>query len=161
MIHSYIEERTKVIEQLLSLGLAPLPVAPRQDDGSKFSGKNPSYLDANGRPHLVNHTKYQHTLPTQSELDLWFKDSRTGIGSLGTESVTWIDIDSNKFASQEDCDSAYHQLLENNKILNSAWLERTQSGGYRIGVRLSAPKDFTNFKLSEDGDHVGECLGRG
>ncbi|MFM6005124.1 MAG: hypothetical protein ACKPA7_16080, partial [Sphaerospermopsis kisseleviana] len=52
-------------------------------------------------------------------------------------------------------------LLENNKILNTAWLERTQSGGYRIGVKIASPKDFTNFKLSEDGDHVGECLGRG
>ncbi|MFM6156474.1 MAG: hypothetical protein ACKPE3_26350, partial [Sphaerospermopsis kisseleviana] len=111
--------------------------------------------------HLVNHTKYQHTLPTQSELDLWFKDSRTGVGTLGTESVTWIDIDSNKFASQEACDRAYQQLLESHQILNTAWLERTQSGGYRIGVRLNTPKDFTNFKLSEDGDHCGEALGLG
>ncbi|MFM6156202.1 MAG: hypothetical protein ACKPE3_24945, partial [Sphaerospermopsis kisseleviana] len=64
MTHSYIDERNQVIELLLSLGLPPLPVAPRQDDGSKFSGKNPSYLDANGSPHILAHTKFQHTLPT-------------------------------------------------------------------------------------------------
>ncbi|MFM6135749.1 MAG: hypothetical protein ACKPCP_16595, partial [Sphaerospermopsis kisseleviana] len=156
MTHSYIDERNQVIELLLSLGLPPLPVVPKQDDGSKYTGKNPSYFDSNGRPHLLNHSKYQSTLPTQSELDLWFKDPLTGIGTLGTDSVTWIDIDSNKFKSQEDCDSAYKRLLESHPILKSAWLEKTQSGGYRIGVRLNTPKDFTNFKLFGDGDHVGE-----
>ncbi|MFM6136474.1 MAG: hypothetical protein ACKPCP_20365, partial [Sphaerospermopsis kisseleviana] len=160
MTHSYIEERNQVVEQLLSLGLAPLPVVPKQD-GAIFTGKNPSYFDSNGRPHLLNHSKYQHTLPTESEIALWFSDPLTGIGTLGTESVTWIDIDSNKVASQQACDRAYQQLLESHQILNTAWLERTQSGGYRIGVRLNTSKDFTNFKLFGDGDHVGECLGRG
>ncbi|MFM6055928.1 MAG: hypothetical protein ACKPA7_30650, partial [Sphaerospermopsis kisseleviana] len=107
MTHSYIEERNQVIQLLLSLGLPPLPVVPKQDGSSPkplFTGKNPSYFDSNGRPHLVNHTKYQHTLPTQSEIALWFSDPRTGIGTLGTDAISWIDIDSNKFKAQEDCD---------------------------------------------------------
>ncbi|MFM6158047.1 MAG: hypothetical protein ACKPE3_34480 [Sphaerospermopsis kisseleviana] len=121
MTHSYIEERNQVIQLLLSLGLPPLPVAPRQGDGSKFSGKNPSYLDANGSPHILAHTKYQKILPSQSELDLWFSHPLTGIGTLGTDVISWIDIDSNKFKSQEACDRAYQQLLESNQAVLRIW----------------------------------------
>ena len=179
---TYTEERKQVIKLLYSLGLSPLPVAPRQDpfkypkkdskgniqyqkDGVTpvplFTGKNPSYLEVNGIPRLVTHTKYQKIQPTEAELQLWFANPLTGIGCLGNDSVCWIDIDSNKFANQKDCDSAYKQLLEANPILNTAWLEKTQSGGYRIGVTLATKKDFTNFKLSANGDHVGEALGLG
>lgn len=179
---TYTEERKQVIKLLLSLGLSPLPVAPHQDpfkypkkdskgniqyqkDGITpiplFTGKNPSYLEVNGIPRLVNHTKYQKVQPTESELQLWFCNALTGVGTLGNDSVCWIDIDSNKFATQKDCDSAYQQLLDNAPILNAAWLEKTQSNGYRIGIQLNSPKDFTNFKLSANGDHVGEALGAG
>lgn len=179
---SYLEERSQVINALLNYGLPPLPVAPRQDPfkypkkDSKgnieyqkdnftpkplFTGKNPSYLDASGIPHLVNHSKYQNAIPTESELQLWFCNPLTGIGTLGNDHITWIDIDSNKFANQNDCDQAYKQLLDNAPILNDAWLEKTQSGGYRIGVTLATKKEFTNFKLSANGDHVGEALGTG
>ena len=179
---TYTDERKHVIQLLISYNLPPLPVAPRQDpfkypkkdskgniqyqkDGITpiplFTGKNPSYLDANGIPHLVNHSKYQKIQPTESELQLWFCNSLTGIGTLGNDSTVWIDLDSNKFANQKDCDRAYEELLENNPILNSAWLEKTQSGGYRIGLSLEKKKEFTNFKLSPTGDHVGEALGAG
>ncbi|MFM6005927.1 MAG: hypothetical protein ACKPA7_19835, partial [Sphaerospermopsis kisseleviana] len=84
----YTEERSQVIQLLLSLGLPPLPVAPRQGDGAIFTGKNPSYLDANGSPHILAHTKYQKILPSQSELDLWFSHPLTGIGTLGTDAIT-------------------------------------------------------------------------
>ncbi|MTJ10739.1 plasmid replication protein, CyRepA1 family [Anabaena sp. UHCC 0204] len=181
MTHS-TKERNQVIELLLSLNLSPLPVAPKQDcfkypekddkgnikyqkddftPKPLFTGKNPSYLDANGIPHTIYFSKYQNTLPTESELALWFCNPLTGIGTLGNDSFTWIDLDSNKFANQKECDQAYQNLLENNLHLNAAWLEKTQSGGYRIGVRLATPKDFTNFKLSASGDHVGEALGKG
>ena len=160
---SYLDERNQVIQLLLSYGLPPIPVAPKQDpfkypkkdskgnieyqkDGLTpkplFTGKNPSRLDANGIPHLVNHSKYQNTVPTESELQLFFCNPDTGIGTLGNDRITWIDLDSNKFASQNDCDQAYKQLLETSPILNDAWLERTQSGGYRIGVILATKKDF-------------------
>ena len=179
---TYTEERKQVIKLLHSLGLSPLPVAPRQDpfkypkkdskgniqyqkDGITpmplFTGKNPSYLETNGIPRLINHTKYQKIQPTESELQLWFCNPLNGIGCLGNDSIVWIDIDSNKFSSQKDCDSAYQALLENNPIINVAWLERTQSGGYRIGVNIVTKKEFTNFKLSANGDHVGEALGSG
>jgi hypothetical protein len=179
---TYTEERKQVIKLLHSLGLSPLPVAPRQDpfkypkkdskgniqyqkDGVTpiplFTGKNPSYLEVDGIPRLINHTKYQKLQPTEAELQLWFANPQTGIGTLGNDSVVWIDIDSNKFANQNDCDRAYEELLENNPNLNAAWLEKTQSGGYRIGVNLATKKEFTNFKLSANGDHVGEALGSG
>lgn len=179
---TYTEERKQVIKLLHSLGLSPLPVAPRQDpfkypkkdskgniqfqkDGITpvplFTGKNPSYLETNGIPRLVNHTKYQKIQPTEADLQLWFANPLTGIGTLGNDSVVWIDIDSNKFATQKECDQAYEELLANNPSLNAAWLERTQSGGYRLGINLTTKKDFTNFKLSANGGHVGEALGEG
>ncbi|NJO94382.1 MAG: hypothetical protein HC820_08690 [Hydrococcus sp. RM1_1_31] len=40
-------------------------------------------------------------------------------------------------------------------------LEKTHSGGYRIGVKVKNPIEFTNFCLEPGGNHVGECLGEG
>ena len=74
---------------LRSQGLPPLPVAPAQDptrypardrggnlkrdkDGAlvpAFTGKNPSFLDQRGIPHLIRHTQHQNQLlPDQQDL---------------------------------------------------------------------------------------------
>ena len=179
---AFIEARGKTFQALRALKLPVLPVAPRQDaniypardkegnivyekDGVTpkplFNGKNPSYLDANGIPHIVNHSKYQIALNTNADIKTWFVNSNTGIGTLGNKEITWIDIDAKNFDSVEACDTAFNELLEKYPILQKAWLEKTQSGGYRIGVRLATEKTFTNFKLSPGGQHVGEALGVG
>uniref|UniRef100_A0A0C1QLE4 Bacteriophage/plasmid primase P4 C-terminal domain-containing protein n=1 Tax=Tolypothrix bouteillei VB521301 TaxID=1479485 RepID=A0A0C1QLE4_9CYAN len=177
----FTQQRTQVIEALMVLGLSPLPVAPAQDpqrypkknkqgeieyqeDGNPkplFTGKNPSYLDQSGIPRLVNHSNYQNRQPSKVELDLWFSNPSTGVGCLGTDNFCWIDLDSKQFPSQEECDRAFNRLVEGSPQLYDAWLEKTQSGGYRIGVELSKPANFTNFKLSEEGNHVGEALKAG
>jgi predicted P-loop ATPase len=133
-----------------------------EDDGSlkaKFTGKNPSFLKANGFPKTIEHKNYQSTLPTQEELLEWFANSLNGIGSLGSDRYRWLDLDRKHFAAQGDCDLALLQICPN---AQDGWLERTQSGGYRLLVDCGeGGADFTNFALTEGGDHVGELLGAG
>ena len=133
-----------------------------EDDGSlkaKFTGKNPSFLKANGFPKTIEHKNYQKTLPTQEELLEWFANSLNGIGSLGSDRYRWLDLDRKHFATQRDCDLALLQICPD---AQAGWLERTQSGGYRLLVDCGeGGADFTNFALTEGGDHVGELLGAG
>ena len=184
-----------IIDRLLALGLAPIPVAPYQDpndkahrfykylhqskkvtgwnysvsyepileaDGTlkpKFTGKNPSFLKADGFPKTVEHKHYQNTLPTQEDFELWFANAQNGIGCLGNHRYRWLDLDRKHFDSQGDCDRALLQICPHAK---DGWLERTQSGGYRLLVDCGeSGVDFTNFALTEGGDHVGELLGAG
>ena len=179
----FTEKRQKTIDWLISQGLPPLPVAPRQDpqkypkkdkegriiyekDGETpqplFCGKNPSYLDENGKPHIVKHGQYREQLPSEKDIEKWFKNPENGIGTLGGWNGTeFIDIDSKRFGSQDDCDRAFNKLLETNPILLYGLLEKTHSGGYRIGIKSETKPEFTNFSLSPDGEHIGECLGEG
>jgi len=131
-------------------------------DGSlkaKFTGKNPSYLKANGFPKTIEHKNYQDTLPTQEELLEWFANLQNGLGSLGSYRYRWLDLDRKHFATQGDCDLALLQICPN---AQDGWLEQTQSGGYRLLIDCGeSGADFTNFALTQGGDHVGELLGAG
>jgi Predicted P-loop ATPase and inactivated derivatives len=158
-----------IIEKLIALGLSPLPVAPYQSEPiSKksqkpiFTGKNPSYLDkANGFPKTVVHKNYSDTIPTQFELAEWFGNPKNGIGCLGSHRYRWLDLDRKHFDSQEDCDRALDTICAPD-IRSIGWVERTQSGGYRLLVDCGeSGAEFTNFALTEGGDHVGELLGAG
>jgi hypothetical protein len=186
--------RAQKISWLLANSLPPLPVAPAQDPYryhkvikasrsrgeycplnsdrhpiSIFTGKNPSYLDESGKPHLVNHQAYQTRLPSNKEIKRWFANSDNGIGTLGceiasgtkSERIYWIDLDVKQFKSQEECAIAFKELLDRQPLLKETLLEKTHSGGYRIGVKVTQPTDFTNFCLEPGGAHVGECLGAG
>ena len=181
MILPQIKEQsiTCAIDWLESNGLPPLPVAPKQDahkypardkqgsiiyesDGITpkplFNGKNPSYLDTQGIPHLVKHSKFRKKKPTQAEKDTWWANPANGIGTIASSAgVNWIDIDY-KGGTQTDRDNAVAQLLER---VPRTYYEQTPSGGYHIAVKLNIPKNFTNFALSEDGPHIGEFLGKG
>lgn len=169
------------IDRLLAIECPPLPVAPAQDadlyparDKSgkiktgkagnqipAFTGKNPSYLDSKGIPHLINHQKYQSKLPTESELQGWFGNPANGIGTLGGHAgITWIDFDAKHFDSQEDCDRSVTELIQKHN-LGASWIERTGSGGWRIAVIPKVPPTFTNFALAQGGTHVGEALHSG
>lgn len=169
-------------------GYPALPVAPAQDPykypkvvGSKgqenggsycpvdknfkpvplYTGKNPSYLDAQGVPHLVNHRTFQDRLPATKELKKWFANPSNGVGTLGGWNDTvWLDFDVKQFESQEECDRAVLQLLENPQ-LQGTLVEKSHSGGWRIGVKVKNKPTFTNFALAPGGVHVGEALHEG
>lgn len=178
----YAAERKAVGVFLCEIGLPALPVAPafpatqypacdkngqvktnRQGEPlPAFTGKNPSYLDKAGIPHLVNHRDYQHRAPSREELTLWFENPANGIGTLGGwQSIVWIDWDAKQFDTPLQCAEVFFDWLEQRPELKAGWWEKTHSGGYRVGVRCKEAPTFTNFKLTEDGKHVGEALGAG
>ncbi|WP_228052741.1 bifunctional DNA primase/polymerase [Nodosilinea sp. LEGE 07298] len=127
-----------------------------------FTGKNPSYLDGRGIPHLVYHHHYQNRLPTQQELRQWFAHPQTGVGSLGGhQGLAWIDFDTKGFESSKACDQAIAQWLNQHPRLKDTFAERTHSGGWRFAVKLQTSPGFTNFALEPGGEHVGEVLGTG
>jgi hypothetical protein len=168
-------------ELLLELGLPPLPVAPafpaeqypakerngelKRDKAGNlvpaFTGKNPSYIDSGGKPHLIYHHKYQNLLPSERELQEWFADERNGIGALGNEKFIWIDWDTKNFNSSEEFQQKYLEWKAAYPILNTTWQEQTQSQGYRLLVEVESKPNFTNFITSPGGKHYGEALGTG
>jgi hypothetical protein len=178
----------EVINWLKTSNFPALPVAPAQDarkhpkivqaDGAKeiwkhcpltrelqpiplYTGKNPSYLDQDGKPHLINHCQYQKRLPTPLEIETWFANPLNGIGTLGGWNNTiWLDFDVKQFSSQEECDAAVLKILEHPE-LQQTFIERSHSGGWRIGIKVRQKPNFTNFALTPGGKHVGEALGEG
>jgi hypothetical protein len=184
----YGSQRQEVIDWLIAHNYPALPVAPAQDafkyhkevqaNPSKsvwrhcpltadlqpialYTGKNPSYLDKDGVPHLVNHRQYQDWLPSEKELETWFAHPANGVGTLGGRNNTaWLDFDVKQFSSQEECDAAVLKILERPE-LQQTFIERSHSGGWRIGVRVKQKPDFTNFALEPGGAHVGEALFKG
>ena len=169
-----------VVTRLLRNGLSPLPVAPahpaeqypaldkngqpKKDKSGAlvpaFTGKNPSYLDADGKPQSINHNRFQNKQPT-AHINLWFQNSRNGVGCLGGQNKRFIDFDSKHFESEAECDRVVLEWQSNNPQLEGARFEKTQSGGFRVWVEFSEPDTFTNFSLADGGPHVGEILGPG
>ena len=216
-------ERQEVIDWLIAHNYPALPVAPAQsawkyyklvktnsEEGvwsycpltvdlqpiPLYTGKNPSYLDSDGVPHLVNHRQYQNRLPSQKELEVWFANLSNGIGTLGGWNNTiWLDFDVKQFPSQQECDAAVLKILErlercslsssgsaselvesvacpkgienvltiqqSNNPTPQTFIERSHSGGWRIGIKVKQKPDFTNFSLTPGGPHVGEALFEG
>jgi phage/plasmid-associated DNA primase len=181
---AFVDQRQEVVDWLVENGFPALPVAPKQDpfkypkknkkgeieyeeDGvtpkSLFTGKNPSYLDKAGIPHLVFHTKYQTNLPSKVEFKKWFANPINGIGTLGGwNNAVWIDFDIKHFDSEKECEDAAMKCID--KITQESsepFIEKTHSGGWRIGVSVVEPPDFTNFCIEENGKQVGEALFKG
>lgn len=139
----------------LTADLQPMPL---------YTGKNPSYLDKDGVPHLVNHRQYQNRLPSKKELKGWFTNRSNGIGTLGGwHNTVWLDFDVKKFSSQIECDDVAEKIALQVRSHSGSepFLERSHSGGWRIGVRVKQKPDFTNFALTPGGAHVGEALFEG
>ena len=181
-------ERQEVIDWLLAHNYPVLPVAPAQSPWKYhkvspgqpeqgiwsycpltadlqpiplYTGKNPSYLDNTGLPHLLNHRQYQKRLPNKHELVAWFANPSNGVGTLGGwNSCIWLDFDVKQFPSQDECDAAVLKILEHPK-LQETFIERSHSGGWRIGVRVKQKPNFTNLSLAPGGSHVGEALFEG
>lgn len=176
-------ERQQTIEWLQSLELPPLSIAPAQDaekypirdrDGKikrdkagntipAFTGKNPSYLDDQGIPHLIAHHKYQNRLPNTYELDSWFGNSANGVGTLGgINGIYFIDADIKQFdCSQGAIDKWLEQMLDLSPKLTESFIQKSQSGGYHIAVKFAQKPNFTNWAESEGGKHRGELIGEG
>lgn len=181
-------EIQEVIDWLLSQNLPPLPVAPRQNPKeypkvikarpakqiwehcpledlqpiALFTGKNPSFLDRDGTPYLVNHRQYQSKLPSRSDLIKWFTNPTNGIGTLGGHGgIVWLDFDIKHFASELECSMQVESWFKSHPELKETFCERTHSNGWRIGIKVKQKPNFTNFALCLDGDHVGEALGTG
>jgi hypothetical protein len=126
-----------------------------------YTGKNPSYLDKDDVPHLVNHRQYQNRLPSKKELKAWFTNRSNGIGTLGGwHNTVWLDFDVKKFLSQIECDDVAKEIAQNVRIAcgQEPFLEHSHSGGWRIGVRVKQKPDFTNLALTPGGKHIGEAL---
>jgi hypothetical protein len=188
---AYLAERQLVIDWLCEHNFPPLPVAPAFDprqypkvvspapaSGSGnycslnadlqpiplFTGKNPSYLDGQGRPHLVVHSNYQKRMPTPCELRSWFENPLTGVGTLGGwNNTVWLDFDQKRFHAGTSIDDSVLRVVDliRQRTGNEPFLERTHSGGWRIGIALRNNPTFTNFAVSPDGSHVGEALFKG
>lgn len=193
MTGTYREQRRETILWLRENGYPPLPVAPAQNpklyhrvekaEGNRgdrcpltenfepipiYTGKNPSYLDKEGKPHLINHREFQKRLPTQGELKQWFSDPRNGVGTLGGwNNTAWIDFDIKQFDYDEEfglspkevCNAVVEQWIEDKDL--DTFREETHSGGWRVGVRVKQKPEFTNFALTPGGKHLGEALGEG
>lgn len=185
----YTAGRTEVIDWLIAHNYPALPVAPAQSallyhkvvqqDPERgvwqhcplergtlhplplYTGKNPSYLDHDGIPHLINHRQYQNRLPDDHELEVWFAHPDNGVGTLGGwNNTVWLDFDKKQFASQSECDAAVLKILERPE-LQETFIERSHSGGWRIGITVKQKPNFTNFSLTPGGVHVGEALFEG
>jgi hypothetical protein len=185
------KERQEVIDWLIAHNYPALPVAPAQDAKKHpkvvkaypeqgvwaycpltdklqpiqlYTGKNPSYLDSAGFPHLINHRQYQNRLPRDAELEVWFANPENGVGTLGGWNDTvWLDFDVKQFPSQEECDAAVASILEQARTQGESpqqqtLIERSHSGGWRIAFSLKQKPNFTNFSLTLGGTHVGEAL---
>lgn len=191
--YSSNKEVQATIEALLKIGCPPIPVAPKQDprgewchvrtktkEGhlycpldknlnpiARFGGKNPSYLDGNGSPRYVKHGEFQNKLPTESELKKFFRNPKTGVGTLGGHAgVDWLDFDAKCYPSQSDCDNDVDRIISNicshtGVQEDDLWIERTGSGGWRVAVKPIKKPTFTNFATVPDGEHVGEALYKG
>lgn len=185
------KERQETIDWLIAHNYPALPVAPVQDARKHpkivrnhpergiwahcpltnklqpiqlYTGKNPSYLDRDGFPHLINHRQYQNQLPRDVELEIWFANPENGVGTLGGWNDTvWLDFDIKQFSSPKECDEAVTSILERVRTLTSTpqqqtLIERSHSGGWRIALKLEQKPNFTNFSLTPGGTHIGEAL---
>ena len=65
---------------------------------ARFTGKNPSYLDRDGKPKICLHGEIQNRLPSEQEIKKWFANPNTGIGTLGGHNgIVWIDFDAKNY----------------------------------------------------------------
>jgi hypothetical protein len=139
----------------LTADLQPIPL---------YTGKNPSYLDESGTPHLVNHSDFQKRLPNDQELKTWFANPANGVGTLGGwNNTVWLDFDLKQFENKEQCTAVAFQVADciQQQTGLDAFLEQSHSGGWRVGVRVRVTPNFTNFALEQGGKHFGEALGQG
>jgi Bifunctional DNA primase/polymerase, N-terminal len=158
---------------LLHQGLIPLPIAPYQSPlkganfnaakpghppKPKFTGKNPSWLTAWGKPILIRHGEHKAKPPVVDVMKRWFAHPDTGIATAaGGQNVVWIDIDAKLFGSVKDCGVQVQQWLGQYDLMPT-YVERTQGGGWHIAIRCKEIPAFLQFRFSAGGSRAGEIL---
>ena len=137
------------------------PVNQRLEPLELFSGKNPSYFQGQ-QPRLLRHRVYTERLPTAEELKRWFEHPHVGVATLGGwQQTVWVDLDSKRFESQAACRQVGEEWLDFIPALRSGFVERTQSGGWRLAVRCEQLPTFSKLAFSAGGALIGEALGHG
>lgn len=172
MVASFSSETFQVntvketIAWLLRLGRPPLPECPIEAAKQGKEPKQPCFFDGK-RVVPINWKQWQNTQPIKEIYQEWFKNPKTGIGTLGGWNgkhwLGWIDFDAKDFESPAACLQAIEEWLENHPVLADAPCFSTPSGGYRFLVAFSGePENFkanNGFSLKPDGSHhVGELL---
>ena len=154
-----------------TLNRPPLPECPIEAATVGKEPKQPNYISGwkDGEPIVrpINWKQFQTVMPQDFMLGVWFRDRKTGIGTLGGWNgqhwLGWIDLDSKDFASQEACDRAVAEWVEQYPILKKCPRFRTPNGGYRFLIAWEKePENFganNGFSLSPDGTtRAGELL---
>jgi hypothetical protein len=102
MITPILSQCAQTARELLTVGLVPLPVAPaypveqyKTKKGEPlFTGKNPSYITAAGKPEAIGAYKEITAAAAADKFDKWFADPRVGVGTCSRQ---WLDIDLKDF----------------------------------------------------------------
>ena len=127
--------------------------------GRLFNGKCPSYLDSQGKPHLISTLSLEMLNPLLNNCSKWFANPKNGVGALaGQGGISWIDLNRKNFDSQTGFATMPGLKFWRNAI--APIYESTRSGGCHIAVKLAEPKTFTNFEKSA-ARTCGEFLGEG
>jgi hypothetical protein len=141
---------------------AQCPLTKKTIPIRRFRGKNPSYLDESGNPFLVFYKRYLKNLPSDSELMKWFANPLNGLGTLGGQNNTiWLDIDIKFFKDRKKCAAIVEDFLISHPVLQKTFIERTQSGGWRIGIKTKHRPRFKAFSFGDNNRQVGSVLGAG
>lgn len=158
----------ETINWLIRLGRPPLPECPIEAAKQGKDPKQPCFLDGHYLK-SVNWKQWQNNQPIEEIYNAWFKNPKTGIGTLGgwngNHWLGWIDFDQKDFDSAQDCDRSIANWLEQYPLMKDAPMFRTPSGGYRFLVAFNRePENFkanSGFSLKSDGSHhVGELLSK-
>ena len=158
----------ETINWLIQLGRPPLPESPVEAAKQGKEPKQPCFLDGKYLK-SVNWKQWQNTQPLAEIYNYWFKNPKTGIGTLGGWNgkhwLGWIDFDQKNFTSAEECDHTIVNWVEKYPMMQMAPMFRTPSGGYRFLVAFNCePENFkatSGFSLNSDGSHhVGELLSK-
>lgn len=137
------------------------PVNQRLEPLGLFTGKNPSYFHKQ-QPRLLRHRVYTERLPTAEEIKRWFEHPQVGVATLGGwQQTVWVDLDAKCFGSREECRQVGEEWLDFIPALRTGFVERTQSGGWRLAVRCEQMPTFSKVAFSAGGALIGEVLGHG
>lgn len=160
----------ETIKWLNRIGRPPLPECPIEAATVGKDPKQPQYIDGwrGETPYVktVQWKTWQTNQPQVAQTRVWFKDSKTGIGTLGgfngVHWLAWVDFDVKDFLNQEDCDRTIAAWIERYPILATAPRFKTPSGGYRFLVGWETePENFkanSKFTLDQGGTLMGELL---
>ena len=91
-------------------------------------------------------------MPTTEELKRWFEHPQVGIATLGGwQQTVWVDLDAKCFGGRSECERIGQEWLDFIPALKAGFVERTQSGGWRLAVRCQRMPTFSKIAFSRGG----------